>query len=89
MTGAKTKHVKYYAVTLAIPKASDPATKFSEIVTDLVKNLYGIDDNLVLYPYQTKNHTKKKALQGIVDLPKSPGIWNSNFERMFPLKKEG
>jgi hypothetical protein len=61
MTGAKTKHVKYYAVTLAIPKASDPATKVSEIVTELVKNLYGIDDNLVLYSYQTKNHTKKKA----------------------------
>jgi hypothetical protein len=90
MTGARTKqHVKYYAVTLTIPKASDPATKFSEIVTDLLTPLYDIDDKLVLYPYQTKNHTKKKALQGIEELPKSTGIWNLYFERMFPLKKEG
>ncbi len=33
MTGNKTKHVKYYAVTLSVPKASDPAMKFHEIVT--------------------------------------------------------
>jgi hypothetical protein len=88
--GAKTKRVKYYAVTLSIPKASDPAMKFSsENVTDLVKNLYGIDENVVIYPYQTKNHGKKKAVMGIDEIPKSPGIWNSYFERMFPLKKEG
>jgi hypothetical protein len=90
MTGAKTKHVKYYAVTLVIPKASDPAMKFSESVADQGKNFYGIDENLVIYPRQTKNHTKKKALlRGTDELPKSPGIWNSYFERMFPLKKEG
>ncbi len=61
MTGAKTKHVKYYAVTLAIPKASDPAKKFSEIVTDLLTNQYGINGQLVIYPYKQNNHTKNKT----------------------------
>jgi hypothetical protein len=47
-----------------ILKAIDPATKFSEIAVDLMKSLYGINRNLVIYPYQTRI-TLKIAAMGI------------------------
>ena len=91
ITGAKTKHVKYYSVTLSIPKATDPAMKFSEIATDLVKNLYGIDDNLAIYPYQTKNHAKKKAIptceQLFCLLLLTFWAWRSCFSRLLALQR--
>jgi hypothetical protein len=56
-----------------ILKAIDPATKFSEIAVDLMKSLYGINRNLVIYPYQTRI-TLKIAAMGIDKIPKSPGV---------------
>jgi hypothetical protein len=63
--------------------------KFVEIAQALAKELMTVDDTVVIHPYMAKNWLKKKPITDPDDLPKAPGVWNTYFERMFPLKKEG
>jgi hypothetical protein len=63
--------------------------KLVEIAQDLVKELMTVDDTVVIHPYMAKNRLKKKPIEDPDDLPKAPGVWNTYFERMFPLKQEG
>jgi hypothetical protein len=63
--------------------------KFVEIAQALAKELMTVDDTVVIHPYMAKNRLKKKPITDPDDLPKAPGVWNTYFERMFPLKKEG
>jgi hypothetical protein len=89
ITGSRNKTNKFYSLTLSIPPSTDPATKFSEIASDFVTNMFSLDETTTFYPYQAKNRDKKKAIKSTDDMPKSAGGWNPYFERMFPLKKEG
>jgi hypothetical protein len=89
ISGSKNVQTTFFSITLTLPKASDPAMKFVEIAQDLVKELMTIDDTVVIHPYMSKNRLKKKAISDLDEIPKAPGVWNTYFERMFPLKKEG
>jgi hypothetical protein len=49
-----------------------------------------VDNTVVIHPYMAKNRLKKKPITDRDELPKAPGVWNTYFERMFPLEdKEG
>jgi hypothetical protein len=87
ISGSKNIQTTFFSITLTLPKASDPAMKFVEIAQDLVKELMTIDDTVVIHPYMSKNRLKKKAISDLDKIPKAPGVWNTYFERMFPLKK--
>jgi hypothetical protein len=89
ISGSKNIQTTFFLITLTLPKASDPATKFVESAQDLVKELMTMDDTVVIHPYMSKNRLKKKAISDLDEIPKAPGVWNTYFERMFPLKKEG
>jgi hypothetical protein len=89
ITGSKNIHSTFFSITLTLPKASDPPMKFVEIAQDLVKELMTVDDTVVIYPYMAKNRLKKTNIADLDEIPKAPGVWNTYFERMFPLKKEG